>query len=154
MAYAIIRVRGHSGVNKDIEDTMIMMRLTRINHCVVLPENDSIKGMLNKTKDYVTYGEISEETLARMIKFRGRLMGDKPIDDDVVKAGTKYSSILSFSKAISSGEVRYADMTDIKPIFRLSPPRKGYEGNKKSYQNGGALGYRGKDIDALIQRML
>jgi len=154
MAYAIIRVRGHSGVNKDIEDTMIMMRLTRINHCVVLPENESIKGMLNKTKDYVTYGEISEETLARMIKFRGRLMGDKPIDDDVVKAGTKYSSILSFSKAIGSGEVRYADMTNIKPIFRLSPPRKGYEGNKKSYQNGGALGYRGKDIDALIQRML
>lgn len=154
MAYAIIRVRGHSGVNKDIEDTMVMMRLTRINHCVVLPETDSIKGMLNKTKDYVTYGEISEETLARMIKFRGRLMGDKPIDDDVVKAGTKYTSILSFAKAIGSGEVRYADMTDIKPIFRLSPPRKGYEGNKKSYQNGGALGYRGKDINDLIQRML
>jgi large subunit ribosomal protein L30 len=50
--------------------------------------------------------------------------------------------------------VRYADMTDVKPIFRLSPPRKGYEGNKKSYQNGGALGYRGKDINDLIQRML
>ena len=54
---------------------MSMLRLTRINHCVVLPETDEIKGMLMKAKDYVTWGEVSEETLARMIKFRGRLHG-------------------------------------------------------------------------------
>ena len=82
MAYAAIRVRGHSGVRHDVEDTMRMLRLTRANHCVILPETEEIKGMLMKAKDYITWGEVSEETLARMIKFRGRLMGDKPIDDD------------------------------------------------------------------------
>ncbi|OPY31450.1 MAG: 50S ribosomal protein L30P [Methanomassiliicoccales archaeon PtaU1.Bin124] len=154
MAYAVIRVRGHSGVNQDIEDTMVLMRLNRINHCVILPETDSIKGMLNKTKDYVTYGEIDEETLARMIKFRGRLVGDKPVDDAVVKEGTQYSSIMAFARALCAGEVRYDAMKDVKPLFRLTPPRKGYEGNKRSFQNGGALGYRGKKINELIQRMM
>ena len=154
MAYAIVRVRGHSGVNRDIEDTMKMLRLHHINHCVVLPETDSVKGMLQKTKDYVTYGEVSEEVLARMIKFRGRLVGDKPIDDAIVKEGSPFSSILALARAVNSGEFRYADLKDVKPIFRLTPPRKGYEGNKRSFQNGGALGYRGKAINELIQRMM
>ncbi|MFA5313772.1 MAG: 50S ribosomal protein L30 [Methanomassiliicoccales archaeon] len=154
MAYAIIRVRGHSGVNQDIEDTMKLMSLTRINHCVVLPETDSVKGMLNKAKDYVTWGEVSDETLARMIKFRGRLVGDKPIDDEIVKAGSSFTSILSFAKAVNKGEIRYNALKDVKPLFRLTPPRKGYKGIKYSFKNGGALGYRGVKIDDLIQRMM
>jgi large subunit ribosomal protein L30 len=46
------------------------------------------------------------------------------------------------------------DLEKGKPIFRLHPPVKGYEGNKRSYKNGGALGYRGEAINALIARML
>ena len=154
MAFAVIRVRGHSGVNRDIEDTMKMLRLTRGNHCVVLPQTADIQGMLFKVKDYVTWGEVTEETLARMIKFRGRIYGDKPIDDVVVKENIDFSSILSFARAVSKGEVRYSDMNNIKPLFRLSPPRKGFEGSKRAYNAGGALGYRGKEINELIERML
>ena len=132
MAFAVIRVRGHSGVNRDIEDTMKMLRLTRINHCVILPQTADIQGMLFKVKDYVTWGEITEETLARMIKFRGRIYGDKPIDDGVVKENIDFSSIISFARAVSKGEVRYSDMKNIKPLFRLSPPKKGYGGSKRA----------------------
>ena len=46
MAFAVIRVRGHKNINKDIEDTMNMLRLTRVNHCVIIPENAVMKGML------------------------------------------------------------------------------------------------------------
>ncbi|MEM0449010.1 MAG: 50S ribosomal protein L30 [Methanomassiliicoccales archaeon] len=154
VAYAVIRVRGHSKIRSDIEETMRLMHLTRPNHCVVLPENDTVKGMLQKAKDYITWGEVDEVTLAKMIKFRGRLEGDKPVDDEIVKAGSKYTSIIALARAIKKGEATYSSLKGFKPVFRLSPPRKGYEGNKRSYQNGGALGYRGKDINELIERML
>ncbi len=155
MAYAIVRVRGHAGVNKDIEDTMKMMKLTRPNHCVVLPQNDVVQGMLHKTKDYVTWGEVDETVLAKMIKFRGRMVGDVPIDDATIKEITKkYTSIISLAKAIKKGDITYASLDGVKPLFRLSPPKKGYEGNKRSYKVGGALGYRGKTINELIERML
>jgi large subunit ribosomal protein L30 len=154
MAYAVIRVRGHSKIKSDIEETMGQMHLTRPNHCVVLPENPTVRGMLYKTKDYVTWGEVDETTLAKMIKFRGKLVGDEPIDDEVVKSKSKYTSIIALARAIKKGEVAYNGLDGFKPLFRLSPPRKGFEGNKRSYQNGGALGYRGKDINALIERML
>ncbi|MCG7840314.1 MAG: 50S ribosomal protein L30 [Methanomassiliicoccales archaeon] len=154
MAYAAIRIRGHSGVKGDIEDTMLMLRLTRANHCVVLQETPEIKGMLMKAKDYITWGEVSEETLARMIKFRGRLIGDKPIDDEVVKESTPFGSIMAFAKGVSKGETKYSEMKDVKPLFRLSPPRKGYEGVKRGFGAGGALGYRGEEINDLISRMI
>jgi len=154
MAFAVIRLTSSSKVNADIVDTMKMMNLTRPNHCVILPESDSVQGMLFKVKDCVTWGEVDETTIAKLIKFRGRMVGDKPIDDAAVKEHCKYSSIIALARGIKKGEITYASLKGFKPVFRLSPPKKGYEGNKRSFRVGGALGYRGKEINALIERML
>jgi large subunit ribosomal protein L30 len=153
MAYAVVRVRGQPDVNKDIRYTMGLLGLNRVNHCVVLPENPSIKGMLQMVKDYCTWGEIDEETLSAMIKTRGKITGDKEIDAEFLKE-KGFGSIEELAKAMIENDYRMRDMEDAKPVFRLHPPIKGYEGNKRSYRNGGALGYRGKDINDLINRML
>ena len=44
----------------------------------------------------------------------------------------------------------------LKPYFRLSPPKKGFErkGTKKAFTIGGSLGYRGPKINDLIRRMI
>lgn len=154
MIYAVIRVRGSVNVKSDIKSTLKMLRLNRINHCVLLPKTESYSGMLQKVKDYVTWGEIAPQTLAKMIIHRGKLIGDKKISDKYIKANTKYKSIMSLAKAIAEGETKYQDLKDIKPVIRLHPPRKGYRGVKKSYKLGGALGYRGEDINKLIDRMI
>jgi len=154
MAYAVIRVRGTVNVNRDIENTMKLLNLTRVNHCVIVPQDDIVKGMLNKAKDYITWGEVSEQNLARMIKFKGRLMGNVPIDDNYVMENSDFTSIMSLAKGISNDEFKFKDLTNVKPVFRLAPPRKGYEGIKRSYRNGGALGYRGEGINDLLERML
>ena len=154
MAFAVIRVRGHKNINKDIEDTMNMLRLTRINHCVIIPENAVMKGMLQKSKDFITWGEVSEEPLAKMIKVRGKLMGDKPIDDEYVSQNSQFSSVDEFAKSVVNDEVKYASLKDVKPIFRLHPPRQGYEAVKKDVKTHGSLGYRGASINVLIEKML
>ena len=154
MAFAVIRVRGHKNINKDIEDTMNMLRLTRINHCVIIPENAVMKGMLQKSKDFITWGEVSEETLAKMIKVRGKLMGDKPIDDEYVSQNSQFSSVDEFAKSVVNDEVKYASLKDVKPIFRLHPPRQGYEAVKKDVKTHGSFGYRGASINVLIEKML
>jgi 50S ribosomal protein L30P, archaeal len=154
MAYAVVRVRGQPDVNRDIQYTMGLLGLTRVNHCVVVPENPSTKGMLQMVKDYCTWGEIDQETLSAMIRTRGKLSGDKDITDDYLKEKTGFASVEDLSKAIIENEYRMRDVEDAKPVFRLHPPIKGYEGNKRSYTNGGALGYRGEAINDLINRML
>jgi large subunit ribosomal protein L30 len=154
MAYAVIRVRGQADVNKDIRYTMGLLGLTRVNHCVVVPENPSTKGMLQVIKDYCTWGEIDDETLVAMIKTRGKIKGDKDITEDYVKENSEFGSVEELAKAIIENDYRMRDMEDAKPVFRLHPPIKGYEGNKRSFRNGGSLGYRGKEINDLINRML
>ena len=154
MAFAVIRVRGHINIKKDIEDTMTFLRLNRVNHCVVIPQNDVNKGMLQKAKDFITWGEVSDEMLAKMIRSRGRLSGDKEIDDAYIAENTPYESVEAFAKSVAADEVKYSDLKDVKPVFRLHPPRQGYEGVKRTFTTGGALGYRGEKINALIEGML
>jgi large subunit ribosomal protein L30 len=154
MAFAVIRVRGHRKINKDIEDTMSMLRLNRVNHCVVIPENDVMKGMLQKAKDFITWGEVSEETLAKMIKTRGRLAGGKPIDDAYVGTNSAFGSIEELAKSVATDQAKYSELKDVKPLFRLHPPKQGYEAVKKDLKTHGSLGYRGVRINALIEKML
>ena len=154
MAFAVIRVRGQADVNKDIRYTMGLLGLTRVNHCVVLPQTPSVEGMLQVVKDYCTWGEIDEETLSAMIKTRGKTKGDKDITDDSLSESTEFKSVRELAKAMIENDYRMRDMEDAKPVFRLHPPIKGYEGNKRSFRNGGSLGYRGEAINDLINRML
>ncbi|KAA0009023.1 MAG: 50S ribosomal protein L30, partial [Thermoplasmata archaeon] len=71
MMYAVIRIRGTIGARREIRDTLKMLNLLRINSCTIIPETPSYKGMLQKVKDYVTWGEASDETLALLLKRNG-----------------------------------------------------------------------------------
>ena len=82
------------------------------------------------------------------------LVGDKQITEDYIKSATSYNTFEKLSQAILDNKFKYKDIPDIKPLFRLSPPKKGYEGIKRSFKNSGALGYRGKEINKLIGRMI
>jgi len=154
MVFAIIRVRGIVNVNPDIKRTLELLRLTKVNHCTLLEENDVYKGMLQKVKDYTTWGEIDKETLPKLIGSRGMLVGDKQITEEYIKSATSYDTFEKLSQAIFDNKFKYKEIPDVKPLFRLSPPKKGYEGIKRSFRNGGALGYRGKEINKLICRMV
>ena len=154
MVFAVIRVRGIVNVNPDIKRTLELLRLTKVNHCALLEENKVYKGMLQMVKDYATWGELDKETLPKLIESRGMLVGDKEITEEYVKSATSYDTIEKLSQAILDNKFKYKEIPDVKPLFRLSPPKKGYEGIKRSFKNGGALGYRGNEINKLIRRML
>jgi large subunit ribosomal protein L30 len=154
MVYAVIRVRGSVNVNPDIKKTMKLLRLTRTNHCVILEENVVYKGMLQMVKDYATWGEINKETLTKLISSRGKLIGDKPLTAEYLKTATPYHSFEKLSEAILENKVQYKEIPEVKPLFRLSPPRKGHRTVKRSFVNKGSLGYRKEHINTLIERML
>ena len=73
--------------------------------------------------------------------------------DEYVAENSDYKNIDELAKAVIAGEVKLMDL-DIKPVFRLHPPRKGYEDIRLSVREGGSLGYRGENIKDLAERML
>ena len=156
MTFLVIRVRSDRGVKPKIRHTMSMLNLTKVNHAVLVPDTPAYAGMLQKAKDYVTWGEVDADTISGLISQRGRMIGDKPITNAVIKSGSEFSTINALSKAIASGDARTNAVEGMKPVFRLHPPRgaKGWGGIKRSFTTGGALGFRGEAISDLVGRMI
>jgi large subunit ribosomal protein L30 len=156
MSWLVIRVRSDRTVEHSIRETMSYLNLSRVNHAVIVPERDTYAGMLQKTKDFVTWGEVDAATVATLLRERGQLVGGAPVTDADVKAETDYKNIDAFAVALASGEATVKDMASLKKVFRLHPPRgaKGWGGIKRHYTIGGALGFRGDAILDLVPRMI
>lgn len=154
MTLAVVRVRGIINVKNDIRDTLTMLGLGRVNHCVLINENPQNMGMVRKVKDYVTWGPIDTETATLLVKERGQLKGRRALDEKGLKDLGKYKSFEDLGKALVDGDVTWSKMDGTVRVFRLHPPRKGYEGIKRTYKMGGALGDRGDEINVLLQRMM
>jgi len=151
--YAVVRVRGPVNVRYTIEDTMEMLRLHKVNHCVFLPENPHFKGMVQKVKDYVAFGKVDAKTLAEILETRGRLEGNTRLTEAYVKENTNYDSIESLAAAVVEGKASLKDVPKLKPVFRLHPPRKGHAGIKRTVQQGGVLGNHDEEINVLLHKM-
>jgi large subunit ribosomal protein L30 len=152
MSWAVVKVRGSINVKPKIKETMKLMRLNRVNHCVIIPENETYYGMLKIIKDYVTWGEIDVETTELMLENSGKTSGNAIFTKKELK-DSSFKTMKALAKNLSEGKVVMRDVPKLKPLFRLHPPRKGYEGVKRSFKEGGALGYRGEKINQLIRRM-
>jgi large subunit ribosomal protein L30 len=149
-----VRIRGMSDISQEIKDTLNMLRLTRNCHATLLDDRPSYKGMLQKSKDYLTWGEVSQENIALLLKKRGRLVGDKKLTDEYAEE-LGYKSLDDLAEAMFKLEVECTGLPNVKPVFRLRPPKKGFKGKvKRSYAAGGALGYRGDAINDLLKRMV
>ena len=137
---AVVRIRGAFTMRKETKDTLKMLRLNRKNHCVLVRGTDSIRGMLQKTKDYVTFGEINEETLKMLVAKRGRIAGDIKLTAEKSEKAAK--EILAEGKS-----------SLLKPVFRLTPASGGFREMKQFFPRG-ELGYRGEKINELLAKMI
>ena len=109
--------------------------------------------LFQKHKDYITWGEISEDTYKTLVAERGRLPGNKRVTDEYVKENTDYNSVEELAVALYNNETTLKE-AGLKPLFRLNPPRKGYESTRRPFTEGGSLGYRADDINVLLAKMI
>ena len=150
-----IRVRGQVRVRPQIEDTLDKLLLGRLHQARIFTVTSSLQGMITKSKDYITWGEPSEEVIEKLLSKRGRLPGNGRLTDTYVKKNSKYTTIKALAKAIASGKANVKDVEGLKPVFRLTPPSKGYKGKKNlGVGMGGITGYRGEGINKLVLRMI
>lgn len=151
---AVVRVRSSVNVRRGVRKIMQMLGLTRVNHCVIIDDIPTYRGMLQKAKDVLTWGEVKQKVLEQLIRKRGRLAGDKRLADEFVKSQTSFQSLSEFAAAVHAGEAELKALPGLKKVFRLHPPRKGYKSTKRPFKDFGDLGYRGERINELILKMI
>ncbi len=152
---AVVRIRGRVGIKPDIRYTLDMLRIRRKFWATIVPYTPSYKGMLHKVKDYSTYGEVDEETLVELLRYRGRLRNGGKITDEWLRENTEFESVEGLAGVILSGKVKFHKLEWVIPYFRLRPPKGGFKrSTKRSWNDGGELGYRGEEINRLLRRMI
>jgi large subunit ribosomal protein L30 len=152
---AVIRIRGSIDRSFTIKRTLNLLRLNRTNHCVIIDDRKTYKGMLQRAKDTITWGELDFDTLKFLLLKRGRLAGRKKLTEDYIKENSNFQDLDEFITKYLEFKADFTDIKGLKPVFRLHPPRKGHniKGVKKPFTLSGALGYRGKQINELISKM-
>lgn len=154
MSYVLVRLSGSADRRHDKKLTLESLRLLKLHHATVVPENPSYEGMLKKVEHDITYGELDQDTAVQLLESRGRGVSDVDLDDDYVAEHTPYGSVEELATALVEDDVDLGKLDGIKPVFRLTPARGGFEGKKRHFNEGGSLGYRGGAINDLIERML
>ncbi len=140
---AVVRLRGTVKARNKEEDTLKLLRLHHKMHCVLLNETKDLLGMIQKVKDYITWGKISDENLEKLIAKRGRKSGNLRLSADEAK---KIISEIKANKKISE--------FGVKPVFRLSPPSGGFKFSIKHPFPRGELGNRKEKINELLEKMI
>ncbi len=150
----VIKVRGTISAKREARETLDMLKIKKTHNAVIIDNRPSFIGMLYRVQNYVTWGEVTEEILSEMIKKRGRLAGDKRFTDEYAKE-LGYKTINDLATAITTGKVEYWKLPNVRSVFKLHPPKKGFKGKtKKSFAAGGETGYRSEKINDLIKRMI
>lgn len=149
-----VRIRGIIRASREVRETLQMIHLKRNNYAILIDNRPSFLGMLKTAQNFITWGEVSKETVETLINERGRLAGNKKLTDEYAqKVG--YKSLEELGTEIFNCHVEYWKLPNVQPVFRLHPPTKGFKRKvKKGYGMGGELGYRGEEINRLIRRMV
>ena len=151
---ALVQLRGEVDMSQDVKDTLKMLNVHNVNHCALVPEEDTYRGMVTKVNDFVAYGEPSQDVLETILRTRGEpLEGDADVDDAWVADNTDFEDIESLATALLDEETTLRD-AGLAPVLRLHPPRKGHDGLKHPTKEGGQLGKHTTDqIDTLLKAM-
>jgi large subunit ribosomal protein L30 len=105
-----------------------------------------------QVKDYVAYGEVDAATFETLLTTRGRVVGDAPLTDETSSRTRLFSSIVEFAGALAKGESKMRDIAGLKPVSGFTR-LAGIQTTKRTYVQGGALGYYGPEINTLLYKM-
>jgi large subunit ribosomal protein L30 len=151
---AVVQLRSEVDMEQGVKDTLEMLNVHTINHCTLVPETDTYRGMITKVNDYVAHGQPSAETVATLLRSRGEpAEGEGSVTDEWVGDHTDYGDVDALAAALVEEETTL-QAEGISPALRLHPPRAGHDGIKSPTAEGGQLGTHEADgIDDLLEAM-
>jgi len=151
---ALVQLRGEVDMSYEVQDTIDMLNLGRVNHCTFVPETDTYRGMITKVNDWVAHGEPSADVVATVLRTRGEAAeGSDDLTDEWVSENTDYDSIDALATALVDEETTMREQ-GLAPVLRLHPPRGGHDGIKHPTKEGGQLGkHTTEEIDELLHNM-
>ncbi len=136
----VIRISGLVEVPRDVQETLFRLRLRKKYSAILLKDTPANLKLLKTIRNFAAYGQINKETLYSLIEKRAQLIDKK-----------KKINALEIIEQLDKKPLQ--DL-NIKPFFRLHPPRGGIDSKLHFPIKKGVLGDNKEDINELVRRML
>jgi large subunit ribosomal protein L30 len=146
MRIAIIRLKGKRGITPTVKATYESLSLNRLYTCVLVPDTEGFRGMIQACKDSVSFGPVDEQTIKMLLTRRGHTRDGKKLSES-----KKPEEISKLAKEIAASDKPLSSHS-ILPFFNLAPPRGGFDGGSKKAYAPGPLGKNAK-IGELLGKM-
>ena len=151
-----IRLDGTPNVRHPEELTLNSLRMKTRYSTVLIRDDPSVRGMLQRIKDHVTWAEARKEDVDLLLSNRASTPHGLGLTSKLVKERSDLSGMSELVSGLFSGKVTLAKLRQmgIEPCFRLHPPRGGFpNSSKRPFTDSGELGFRKEGLHALLKRM-
>merc|ERR1719453_189626 len=158
----VVRIRGIIGVSPKVKKILQLLRLRQIFNGVFVKLNSATIKMLRLVEPYIAYGYPNLKSCKDLVYKRGylKVSGQRiPLSSNtVVNAALGDKGIVCVEDLIHEiftvGPAFKEASNTLWPI-KLSSPKHGFRGKKLNHYNeGGAFGQQGANINTLIKKML
>lgn len=158
--FAVILIKSKCGCAPKPKKVLELLRLTKINSCVLVRNNKSTKRMLQIAKDYVAFGFLNMELFRRLVYTKGtgrngnsRVKLTNEFIEDMFDG--KIKCIEEIIYHLYNGTDMFKEVNNFLYPFHLSPPRGGFGGHKaRSFNDGGSTGNHHDLLGRLLRRMI
>jgi len=151
-----IRLDGTPTVRHPEELTLNTLRMKTRYSAVLLRDNPSVSGMLQRIKDHITWAEAKKEDIELLLSSRASTAEGLGLAPEFVKKNSGLAGVSELVAALYSGKVTLAKLREmgIAPYFRLHPPRGGFRrSSKRPITDSGELGFRKEGLHGLLTKM-
>ena len=152
--------RPHGGIHPELERVLRGFRLTAKNAGVFLVVSQKVYKLLMMVEPFVTFGYPNKKSVLELIRKRGFIKQNwKRVtlnNNVIVEEHFGHENILSIEdlvhEILSLGP-KFIPITKFLRPFQLTVPPGGFKNKNRKFINGGDHGYRGEEINDLIDLM-
>jgi len=152
-AYIVINIRGTVNVPHGVKKTLKYLNLETRYRATVISDNKINQGMLLKAKEYLAWTKADSKSIAQLLKNKGEKSKTIKYSNTLVKQ-IGFNDIDDLAQALIDNRISISKISNLKPSFRLSPPRGGFKkSTRRMYSQGGTLGYN-PDLLNILSNMM
>ncbi len=148
----VVNLRGLVNTRAPVRTTLDQLRVGRRFNATIVPDDNVHRGMLNLAKEHVAWCKLDAEIAEKLLKARSEKSTGTRVSE--AELGKDHSSFGEIAKGLENGSLKLKSIAEIRPFFRLSPPRGGFKRSiRRQYRDGGILGPN-EDLPKIVEKML
>jgi len=148
----VVNLRGLVNTRAPVRTTLEQLKVGRRFNATIVPDDNVYRGMLNLAKEHVAWCRLDAEIAEKLLKSRSEKSTGTRVSE--AELGKDHSSFAAIAKGLENGSLKLNSIEEIRPFFRLSPPRGGFKRSiRRQYRDGGILGPN-EDLSKIVEKML